>query len=76
MVVLASAITSKNGKGNTPTNAQHLTDKSAALLSRQFVELTRVRIEGLLAAFPKLMSSEKQHTFVETENVTHSTCKV
>jgi len=54
MVVLASAITTKNGK---------------ALLSRQFVELSRVRIEGLLAAFPKLMGSEKEHTFIETDSV-------
>lgn len=54
MVVLASAITTKSGK---------------ALLSRQFVDLTKVRVEGLLAAFPKLLSPEKQHTFVETESV-------
>lgn len=40
-----------------------------ALVSRQFVEMTRARIEGLLAAFPKLMTSGKQHTFVETESV-------
>lgn len=40
-----------------------------AILSRQFVEMTKARIEGLLAAFPKLMSSGKQHTFVETESV-------
>jgi hypothetical protein len=40
-----------------------------ALVSRQFVEMTRSRIEGLLAAFPKLMGSGKQHTFVETESV-------
>ena len=40
-----------------------------AIISRQFVEMTRSRIEGLLAAFPKLMSSGKQHTFVETESV-------
>lgn len=40
-----------------------------AIISRQFVEMTRSRIEGLLAAFPKLMGSGKQHTFVETESV-------
>lgn len=38
-------------------------------MSRQFVEMTKARIEGLLAAFPKLMSTGKQHTFVETESV-------
>jgi len=32
--------------------------------------MTRIRIEGLLAAFPKLLGSDdKQHTFVETEAV-------
>ena len=40
-----------------------------ALLSRQFVEMTRARVEGLLGAFPKLIGSGKQHTFVETESV-------
>eukprot|EP01031_Cornospumella_fuschlensis_P037401 gene37401-45418_t len=41
------------------------------LLARQFVEMTRIRIEGLLAGFPKLISvdSKQQHTFVETEAV-------
>lgn len=41
----------------------------SAIVSRQFVEMTKARIEGLLAAFPKLMSTGKQHTFVETESV-------
>lgn len=41
----------------------------AALVSRQFVDMTRIRIEGLLAAFPKLVGAGKQHTYVETENV-------
>ncbi|GAB4855477.1 hypothetical protein Ancab_024093 [Ancistrocladus abbreviatus] len=54
MVVLAASITSKSGK---------------VLVSRQFVDMTRIRIEGLLAAFPKLVGTGKQHTYVETENV-------
>lgn len=54
MVLLAAAVCNRTGK---------------ALVSRQFVEMTRSRIEGLLAAFPKLMGSGKQHTFVETESV-------
>ncbi|GAA48463.1 coatomer subunit delta [Clonorchis sinensis] len=41
----------------------------AALLSRQFVEMTKARIEGLIATFPKLLGEGKQHTFVETESV-------
>lgn len=43
--------------------------KFSAIISRQFIEMTKARIEGLLAAFPKLMSTGKQHTFVETESV-------
>ncbi|KAG2615268.1 coatomer subunit delta-1-like [Panicum virgatum] len=54
MVVLAASIVSKSGK---------------ALVSRQFVDMPRIRIEGLLAAFPKLVGTGKQHTYVETENV-------
>ncbi|TPX58281.1 hypothetical protein PhCBS80983_g03224 [Powellomyces hirtus] len=39
-------------------------------MSRQFVEMPRSRIEGLLASFPKLIgAADSQHTFVETESV-------
>ncbi|KAI3448356.1 hypothetical protein Pfo_005021 [Paulownia fortunei] len=54
MVVLAASIISKSGK---------------ALVSRQFVDMSRIRIEGYLAAFPKLVGTGKQHTYFETENV-------
>ena len=33
------------------------------------MDMSRIRIEGLLAAFPKLVGSGKQHTYVETDNV-------
>jgi hypothetical protein len=54
MVVLSVALCSKSGK---------------YLLARQFIEISRIRIEGLLAAFPKLLSTGKEHTFVETDQV-------
>ena len=31
--------------------------------------MSRVRIEGLLAAFPKLVSADRQHTYVETDSI-------
>lgn len=54
MVLISAAICTKGGK---------------TLVSRQFVEMTKARIEGLLAAFPKLVPAGKQHTFVETDSV-------
>jgi coatomer subunit delta len=40
-------------------------------VSRQFIEMNRLRVEGLLAAFPKLVgpNSKTQHTYVETDSV-------
>jgi len=55
MVILSVSILSSSG--------------SKVLVSRQFVEMTRMRVEGLLAAFPKLINHSKQHTFIETESV-------
>lgn len=54
MVVLSASVCTRQGK---------------ALISRQFVEMNRLRVEGLLAAFPKLVGHSKQHTFVETDSV-------
>lgn len=55
MVVLSASILAGSG--------------SKALVSRQFVEMSRMRVEGLFAAFPKLISHSKQDTFVETDTV-------
>lgn len=55
MVVLSASVCTRQGK---------------ALVSRQFVEMNRLRVEGLLAAFPKLAGhGGKQHTYVETDSV-------
>ena len=39
------------------------------MLSRQFREINRSRVEALLASFPKLADSGTQHTTVEQDNV-------
>ncbi|EIN14331.1 hypothetical protein PUNSTDRAFT_49151 [Punctularia strigosozonata HHB-11173 SS5] len=54
MVVLAASICTKGGK---------------AVISRQFRDMARMRIESLLASFPKLIPIGTQHTTVETSDV-------
>lgn len=54
MVVLSASVCTRQGK---------------ALVSRQFVEMNRLRVEGLLAAFPKLVGHGQQHTYIETDTV-------
>ncbi|KAK9245522.1 hypothetical protein V1506DRAFT_537963 [Lipomyces tetrasporus] len=54
MVVLAASVCTRGGK---------------AVLSRQFRDMPKSRIEALLSAFPKLTQSGTQHTTVEDENV-------
>lgn len=74
---MAAAICTKGGKGKVNVEQWHnvilflknFEIYNLALVSRQFVEMTRSRIEGLLASFPKLIGSGKQHTFIETESV-------
>jgi hypothetical protein len=39
------------------------------LISRQFREISRARIEGLLTSFPKLIRDQQQHTMIETDSV-------
>lgn len=53
-MVLAASICTRGGK---------------AVLSRQFREIQRSRIEALLASFPKLADSNTQHTTCEQDNV-------
>lgn len=54
MVVLSAAVLTRSGQ---------------VLCARQFVDMSRLRIENLIAAFPKLLGVNQQHTFVETDDV-------
>lgn len=54
MVVLAASICTKGGR---------------AVISRQFRDMSRARIESLLASFPKVIPTNTQHTSVETADV-------
>ncbi|KAH9969130.1 hypothetical protein BC827DRAFT_1258016 [Russula dissimulans] len=46
-----------------------LTTSTLAVISRQFRDVSRTRIDALLASFPKLIPANTQHTSVETAEV-------
>ena len=54
MVLLAAGISKASGD---------------VIVSRQFVEMPRSRVEGLFASFHKLKQEDVEHTFVETDSV-------
>lgn len=54
MVLLAASICTRGGK---------------PVISRQFKEMSRSRVESLLSSFPKLLPTGSQHTTIETEHV-------
>src|SRR5689334_20855790 len=53
-VVISAAVLSKTGR---------------TLLARNFIPVSKNRIEGYLQSFPKLVGTDSQHTFIETENI-------
>jgi hypothetical protein len=54
MVVISASICNKSGK---------------ILMARQFVPITRLKLEEYVANFPKLIESGKQCTHIETESI-------
>lgn len=60
MVVLSVAVVTSSGADGR---------LGKTLIARQFVEMTRLRVEGLLGAFPKLVECGRDHTFIETDSV-------
>jgi hypothetical protein len=49
--------------------AHHSRNPTSAVISRQFRDMSRTRIDALLASFPKLIPANTQHTSVETAEV-------
>lgn len=54
MVIISAAISDKNGQ---------------IIISRQFQNMTKHNLEENIRNFPKLITQEQQHTYVETEQV-------
>lgn len=71
MTVLATAISTKSGKRELAVqkDIDFSNQICIAIISRQFKQLTRSRVEGLLNTFPKLIPAGSQHTTVETDNI-------
>lgn len=64
--MLAASICTRGGKGKGSFVSGELT---VVVLSRQFREMPKARIEALLASFPKLTNTGTQHTTIETDAV-------
>lgn len=76
MVVVAAAVCTRSGKGMEEREKSiffflfnPFFFSFIVLMGRAYVEVARARLEGLLSAFPKLLPSDSQHTFVETDAV-------
>lgn len=54
MVVLSTVICNKRGK---------------ILLARQYRPMSKLQIEEAVSNFPKMISSEQQHTFIEDDKM-------
>lgn len=50
-------------------SAAIVTKKGDVLIAKQYVDMTKSKVEGLLIAFTRLITKDKQHTFIETEEV-------
>lgn len=55
MVILTVGVCNKNGQ---------------LLLSRQFEGMTRSTVEDIYLSFPKLIKSQQQHTYVQSDKYT------
>lgn len=70
--MLAASVVTKTGKRGSFVsllNSQFLLIVAVAVISRQFLEMPKSRIDSLLTSFPKLIPTNSQHTSVETADV-------
>ena len=50
-------------------SASLVTKQAKILFARQFLEISRSNLEGLLSSFAKQVDSDRQHTYIEHENI-------